>query len=306
MKNLIICFIFLIYLISNYAYSLENKILFKINNKIITSIDIYDEAQILKLLNKNINELEDIEIIKIASKSKKNQTFKEIELVKYNNNLNISEEQLSAYLNNYSKKIGFKDLNEFKKYCKKESINFATIKKKITIEILWNRLIYEKFSKNVKVNKKNIRDEILNKELINEYLLLEIIFNIENKKNVDIIFNEIKKSIKDKGFEKTALTYSVASTSQSGGNLGWIKETALSPSIKEILKKTGIKNFTNPIQIPGGFLIFFIEDIKQTKINLNLDNEIENAIRIQTNKQLNQFSNIYLNRIKKDIKINEF
>ena len=306
MKNLILYFIFLIYLLSNYAYSLENKILFKINNRIITSIDIYDEAQILKLLNKNINELENIEIFKIASKSKKNQTFKEIELIKYNNNLNISEEQLNAYLTNYSKKIGFKDLNEFKKYCKKESINFSTIKKKISIEILWNRLIYEKFSKNVKVNKKNIRDEILNKELINEYLLLEIIFNIENKNNVDIIFNEIKKSIKDKGFEKTALTYSVASTSQSGGNLGWIKETALSPSIKEILKKTGIKNFTNPIQIPGGFLIFFIEDIKQTKINLNLDKEIENAIRIQTSKQLNQFSNIYLSKIKKDMKINEF
>lgn len=306
MKKFIIYFVFLTYLISNNSHSLENKILYKINNKIITSIDIYDETQILKLLNKNINELESIEIIKIASKSKKDQTYKEIELLKYDSNLKISKENLISYLTNYTKKIGFRNLNEFKNYCKKNSINFTAIEKKVTIEILWNRLIYEKFSKNVKVNKKNIRDEILKKELINEYLLSEIIFNVENKNNVGVTFDKIKKSIKDYGFEKSALKYSIASTSQSGGNLGWIKETALSPNIKRILKDTGVKNYTNPIQIPGGFLIFFIDDIKQTKSNLDLNKEVGNAIRIQTNKQLNQFSNIYLSRIKKNLEIYEF
>ena len=116
MKTLIIFFTFLIFLNSNYAYSLENKILFKINNKIITSLDIYDEIQILKLLNKNIGDLDYTEIVKIASNSKKNQTFKEIELIKYNNNLDVPQEYLNSYLTNYSKKIGFKNLNEFKKY----------------------------------------------------------------------------------------------------------------------------------------------------------------------------------------------
>ena len=306
MKALIIHVIILIFLISNYAYSLENKILFKINNKIITTLDIYDESQILKLLNKNISELDYAEIDKIASKSRKNQIFKEIELIRYNNNLNISEQNLNSYLDNYSKKIGFKNLNEFKKYCKKNSIDFMTIKKKVTIEVLWSRLIYEKFIKNVKINRQKIKDEILKKKLIDEYLLFEIIFNVENKNSLDIKFNEIKKSIKNIGFEKTALTYSIASTSQNAGNLGWIKETALSSSVKEILKKTGIENYTNPIQIPGGFLIFFIKDIKQTKSNLNLDKELENAIKSQTNKQLNQFSNIYLSKIKKNLEINEF
>ncbi len=306
MKTLIIQVIVLIFLISDYSYSLENKILIKINNKIITSLDIHDESKILKLLNKNINELEFSEINKIASKSIKNQTFKEIELLRYNKNLNIAEQNLNSYLDNYSKKIGFKNLNEFKKYCEKNSIDFMTIKKKVTIEVLWSRLIYEKFITNVKINKQKIKDEILKKKFIDEYLLFEIIFNVENKNNLDIKFNEIKKSIKNIGFEKTALTYSIASTSQNAGNLGWIKETALASSVKEILKKTGIENYTNPIQIPGGFLIFFIKDIRQTKNNLNLDRELENAIKSKTNKQLNQFSNIYLSKIKKNLEINEF
>ena len=306
MKTLIIFFTFLIFLNSNYAYSLENKILFKINNKIITSLDIYDEIQILKLLNKNIGDLDYTEIVKIASNSKKNQTFKEIELIKYNNNLDVPQEYLNSYLTNYSKKIGFKNLNEFKKYCKENSIDFTTIKKKIIIEILWSRLIYEKFFSNVRVNEQNIRDEILKNEFINEYLLLEIIFNVESKNNLDLKFNEIKKSIKNRRFEKSAFTYSIASTAENGGNLGWIKETALSSNIKEILNKTGITNYTNPIQIPGGFLIFYIKDIKKTKSNLDIDTEIKNAIKSQTNKQLNQLSNIYLNKIKKNLEIDEF
>tara|TARA_B100001057_G_scaffold177778_1_gene178579 strand:+ start:6169 stop:7089 length:921 start_codon:yes stop_codon:yes gene_type:complete len=306
MKTLIICLTFLIFSVSNYAYSLENKILFKINNKIITSLDIYDETQILKLLNKNISDLDNTEVIKIASNSKKNQTFKEVELLKYNNNLDVPQEYLNSYLTNYSKKIGFNNINEFKKYCKDHSIDFKTIKKKIIVEILWSRLIYEKFFSNVKVNEQNIRNEILKNEFINEYLLLEIIFNVENKNNLDLKFNAIKKSIENIGFEKSAFTYSIASTSENGGNLGWIKETALSSNIKKILKKTGVTNYTNPIQIPGGFLIFYIKDIKKTKSNLDIDEEIKNVIKSQTNKQLNQFSNMYLNRIKKNLEIDEF
>ena len=123
---------------------------------------------------------------------------------------------------------------------------------------------------------------------------------------MDLKFNEIKKSIKNRGFEKSAFTYSIASTAENGGNLGWIKETALSSNIKEILNKTGITNYTNPIQIPGGFLIFYIKDIKKTKSNLDIDTEIKNAIKSQTNKQLNQLSNIYLNKIKKNLEIDEF
>ena len=116
--------------------------------------------------------------------------------------------------------------------------------------------------------------------------------------------NLIKKDIETKGFENAAITHSVSETSSNGGNLGWIKETSLSPKVKNILNKTELKKTTEPLQIPGGFLILKIVEIRKIKNDINLEKEIKQSIRQKTNKQLSQYSNIYLNKIKKDIKIN--
>ena len=45
--------------------------------------------------------------------------------------------------------------------------------------------------------------------------------------------------------------------------------------------------------------------LKKLKKNINLDKEIEKIVKVKTNQQLNQFANIYFNKIKKDIKIDE-
>ena len=137
-------------------------------------------------------------------------------------------------------------------------------------------------------------------------MLSEIVFNVESKNDIKIIFDSIKESIKKDGFNKTALTYSTSSTSQNGGNLGWIKETSLSETVRKILKDINIDQFTKPIQIPGGFLILYVQNIKKIKSNLDINKETENIVKLKTNKQLDQFSNIYFNKIKKNFIINEF
>lgn len=296
----------LILLLNSYSYSIENKILLKINNKIITSFDLYNEIKILKLLNNNISDLSEDKIIKIASKSLTKQAIKELELSKYSQNLELPKEYLNSYLLNYAKKLNFNTKEEFLKYFEKNMIDTDALKKKITIDLLWNQFVYARFLKNVKIDENKIREEISKKKFINEYLLSEIVFNVESKNDIKIIFDSIKESIKKDGFNKTALTYSTSSTSQNGGNLGWIKETSLSETVRKILKDINIDQFTKPIQIPGGFLILYVQNIKKIKSNLDINKETENIVKLKTNKQLDQFSNIYFNKIKKNFIINEF
>ena len=296
----------LILLLNSYSYSIENKILLKINNKIITSFDLYNEIKILKLLNNNISDLSEDKIIKIASKSLTKQAIKELELSKYSKNLELPKEYLNSYLLNYAKKLNFNTKEDFLEYFEKNMIDTDALKKKITIDLLWNQFVYARFLKNVKIDENKIREEISKKKFINEYLLSEIVFNVESKNDIKIIFDSIKESIKKDGFNKTALTYSTSSTSQNGGNLGWIKETSLSETVRKILKDINIDQFTKPIQIPGGFLILYVQNIKKIKSNLDINKETENIIKLKTNKQLDQFSNIYFNKIKKNFIINEF
>lgn len=304
-KNYFFLLIFLSFFLTTNLFALENRIVFKIDNKIITTLDIYNETKILKLLNQNLDKLSENEINQIAKNSIKKQKIKEIELRKYYMELFIPESELNPYLKNYISQLGFKNMNEFNEFAKKNKINTKQINEKVTIELLWNQLIYKKFYKNVKVDKKLIKDEILKKTTQNEYLLSEIIFSINNNSEFEEKLKKIKNEIKIKGFENSALTNSISESSKDGGNIGWIKETSLSKKIKMILSKMEVNSISDPIKIPSGFLILKINDMRNVKIKLDIDEELDFAVRSKTNKQLNQFSNIYLNKISKNLIIHE-
>ena len=300
---------FLILLLSFFLitslFAQENKIVLKIDNEIITTLDVYNEIKILKLLNKSLNKLGKNEIIQIASRSIKKQKIKEIELKKYYKEILIPDNELNPYLKNYLNKLGFENIESFNNYSKKKKLNINLIREKISIELLWNQLVYKKFYKNVKIDKKAIKNEILKRTKQNEYLLSEIIFSIDNKEEFEEKFKKIKNDINSIGFKNSALRNSISDSSKDGGYIGWVKETSLSKKIKIILNKLKIKSVSDPIKIPSGFLILKIDDIRQVKINLNIDKELDFAIRSKTNKQLNQFSNMYLNKISKDLIIHE-
>ena len=94
----------------------------------------------------------------------------------------------------------------------------------------------------------------------------------------------------------------MSDTSNNGGKLGWIKDGILSKQIREELTIRNIGEITNPITIPGGFLILYVENIKEIEIKIDIEKEIKNIIEKKTNSQLNQISNVYLNKIKKIFK----
>ena len=282
-------------------FAQENKIVLKIDNEIITTLDVFNEIKILKLLNQNLEKLSKDEIIQIASSSIKKQKIKEIELKKYYEEIFIPDDELNPYLKNYLNRLGFENVENFNKYAKKNKININLIREKISIELLWNQLIYKKFYKNVKIDKETIKKEIIKKTKQKEYLLSEIIFSIENKKELEEKLKKIKNDIDSLGFENSALRNSISDSSKDNGKIGWVKETSLSNKIKMILNQMEIDGISDPIKIPNGFLILKINDIKQVDIKLNIDEELDFAIRSKTNKQLNQLSNIYLKKVSKDL-----
>ena len=164
---------------------------------------------------------------------------------------------------NYFKSINIKTISEFEKFFISQDIDPNLIKKKISIEILWNQLIYSKFKQNVKIDRKSIQNELSNNVKKKEFLLSEILFNINENEKLNDKIVLLKKEIKEKGFSQTALSYSISDTSNKGGKLGWVSETIMSQKIKNEVKKIKVGNYTNPIVIPGGFLIIKIEDIRE-------------------------------------------
>ena len=287
------------------SLAIENKILFKVNNEIITSIDILTELNYLGIINKDLKKTTKNQAFEIVKRSLIREKIKEIELKKLFKEVEVEEKFLNNVLIDYFKSINIKTISEFENFFISKDINPNLVKKKISIEILWNQLIYSKFKQNVKIDRESIQNELSNNVKKKEFLLSEILFNINESEKLNDKIVLLKKEIKEKGFSQTALTYSVSDTSNKGGKLGWVNETILSQKIKNEVKKIKVGDHTKPIVIPGGFLIIKIEDIRELDNSSDLNDEIEKIIKERTNEQLNQFSNIYFNKIKKDIVINE-
>ena len=57
--------------------------------------------------------------------------------------------------------------------------------------------------------------------------------------------------------------------------------------------------------MPGGFLILQINNIKKTKIEVDVEKELKMLKNYEKNNQLNQYSKIYFNKVKKDLEIHE-
>ena len=304
-KILKIFFIFLIHLNSNILIAAENKILFKVDNEIITTIDILNEIKYLKLFNQNFKNLEEIKTFEISKNSLIKEKIKEIELKKRLNNLNIDDETLNNIILKRSKNIGFSNIKEFENFLKKNDLDLETIKYKITIEIIWNQLIYEKFINDVKINKKNIKENILlnNKQI--EFHLSEIIFDVRDKDELNKRFELIHKDIQEKGFENAALIHGISESSNNGGDIGWINSSSLNLKLKKKIEKLETNAITEPIVIPGGFIILKLKDKREVEKKINIDEEINKIVKQKVNEQLNQSSIIYFNKIKKNIQINE-
>ncbi len=162
------------------------------------------------------------------------------------------------------------------------------------------------FTIKLKLIKKKIKTEIENFQKFSvSYNLNEILFIVKKKEDQKKIFEEIKKSIEINGFENAASLFSEAESSKTGGKLGWINEGSINKKILKELTKLNIGEYTMPIQTPSGFLIISLVDKKQIAQSYNVDEELLLRVKNLQNQQLNQFSNIYFNKIKKDIKISE-
>jgi len=289
------------------SYSLENKIIFKINNEIITSYDLENEIDYLSALNPNFKKINQKEKIRFSKKSIVQEKIKKIEIHKNFKNPKLPDEYLESLMANIYNKLGIKNLINFKTYLKSNNINYNFVLSKIETEALWNELIFLKFSKKVKINENQLLKKIKeNKNNISKsYLMSEILFEVNENENFQKKYQQISKVILNDGFENAALKYSISETAKSGGELNWINENSINDKIKKQLRKIKKNQFTSPITLPGGFLILRINEIKETKIEKNTEQELKKLIAVSKNNQLNQFSIMYFNRIKEDLEINE-
>ena len=150
--------------LTNNLKALENKILFKVNNEIITTIDISDEINYLKSVNKEISKLENETIIEIAKNSLIKDRIKKIKKKKKINNLKIDTNYMDRLIQNTYTKIGIKNIEEFYTHLKYHNTTIEKIKEKLTLEVIWSQMIYSRYKNKIKIDREKIMLEVSQKK----------------------------------------------------------------------------------------------------------------------------------------------
>ena len=281
----------------------------QVHNEIITNIDIENEKKYLFFLNPKLKELEKIRVDNLAKNSLITEIIKKKELEKF---FNFSKENniIKSLEENLLKRKNIKNKEAFLEILNDLDIDYQVIKKKLQIETFWNQLIYDKYANSLIIDeqdlKKNIVDQFNNKTEKFIYNLSEITFSVNLTESAEEKHSQIKKSIQNIGFENTANIYSISSTSNNGGLIGWVNELQISGQINKNINELDINQISKPIKIPSGYILIKVNDKKVFKQKINIEEELKKRINVERNRQLNSFSIIFYKRLKRNIEINEY
>ena len=258
--------------------SKEIKILYKINDSIITNHDIFEEINYLVSLNKNLTQLSNKQLSANAEKSLIREIIKRDEISKFyeiNYNEEIKSEKIDSIIKNFRKTMGFKSSQEFEDYLKVKNIGINDLKKKFIIEQFWNQLIFDKYRNLIKIDSNKINGVLeklikSNSEILS-FNLSEIIFLEKSRREIEKKSEEIITSIQTIGFKDSAVIYSISESSKLGGEIGWINQNQISKKIFLAIKDLEIGEFSKPIITAGG--IIFLKVNNKKKINAQVDKE---------------------------------
>ncbi len=304
--NLLIIFLLVFFI--NFNVQADIKIKFKVGEDIITNIDILNEKNYLIFFRPDLSKLNEKDIIKISENSLIRELIKKKELDKLFKDTD-NQEFIDSLKKNLFLRYNVQDEGQFKSLLTKNNISFEGLLTKMKYEGLWNELIYMKYNNSVKIDKEKTRKELIlkisNKKKY-EYNLSEILFDIDKNEKLISKHAKIVNTIREKDFKTAASKYSISSSSDIGGELGWIKETMLSNNLNKILGNMKKNQITKPIKYPNGYLLLKINDKKEMKEVVDIEKELNDLISYERDKQLNQFSLLYYKKLKQNTKISEY
>ncbi len=302
-------FLILLSLFNNAFSNIEDRIIAKVDNEIITNYDLINEVNtILALTNKPANKNELAKLKNLAFASLKKRLIKETEIKRYKIS-RYNKADINNYIQSIETNLGLVQQNiSLKDHFKKYGANYEIYFEGVIVNLKWNSLIYSLYIKQLDVDEELIKSE-LNKQIqqenkIEEFNLSEIV--LENWDQVKL--NEIKKSIQENGFAKTATLYSDSISSTKGGSIGWVVSKSISRNYLEIILKLKKTQVSDPIKINNNIVIIKLNDKRiLNQSNLNLVEIEKKIIRQKKEEKLNIFSDShYLNLEKKAyIEINE-
>ena len=297
MRIVILFFIFNCFYNEVFAV-IENKIILKVENEIITNFEVKNKIlSTLILSNQEINQQNIDNFKKQALEFLIQYKLKKIELSKFN----LKND--SSQINNYLNSISGNNINKLKDTFKRNNIDFKLFVDEVETQFKWQQLIYKIYVNKIQIDEKSINKEledIVQKESeIQEFKISEIEILLNGDDSDEGKISNVQKQINLIGFENAALKFSSSSSAVNNGDIGWINGKSLSKQIYEVIKNMNLNEVSKPIKRSQSVLFLKLNDKKISKSNkINSVELKKNLIDRKKNDMFALYSKSHLSKLR--------
>lgn len=301
MKKLIflITIIFFLFLSFNkFVYALDNKIILKVEDEIITNYDLKNKIlSTLILSNQKINQ-ENINKLKKQSIELLIQ-YKLKKVATSNFNYEVSFNQLNTYLNNLSSE----NQEILRKKFEENNLDFQLFVDEVKTEFKWQRYIYQLYAKKIIIDESLVDKEIeknINNDFGSEdFKLSKIEILLKNDESDELLISEINDYLNKFGFKETKEKFGNLNSIDDSLEMDWIKKDALSEKFYNIVSNLKIGQTTKAIKFQNTAIVLKLLDKRSTKINTdNLEKLRNNIINQKKNELFKLYSNSHLSKLR--------
>ena len=307
-KKIILGSIILLFFTQNSYGVIKDSVYATVGNKAITHSGIVNEIKTILILNNQVfSEDQKQQLEAAAVKSTIQRNIKRIEIEKFPN-LTFSYSDLNNELKRLAKNINM-SLEVFKDIFDRNNVDFSIVENRIETELLWNSLIFQLYKNNLTVDENEINEQltlIKTKKTIDEFLLSEIIFKINEKDQLESETKKIKEKIKSEGFKKVAMSYSISESAERGGSLGWVNENVMAKKFKSVIFNTPVGEISEPILLPNGILIFKINDKRSIKAEIDIEKVKNELVNSEKTKLLKMYSMSHYDKLRRSVSIDYY
>ena len=281
---------------------INNSIVAKVGNMIVSSIDVQNEImtnlflQKVEITQENVNNSKNNAIKNLINKSIKRGEVNKFKIKDYN------KKDLSNYIEKTAK-IFNTNSTGLKKIFQKNNLNYDTFVKNYETELLWNTLIFQIYNNQININIIDVENDItiLSGKDKFQYNLSEI--EITKTQYSKQKINEILEVVKNEGFEIAAKKFSTSPSAKKSGLIGWLSGSSLSNKFLEQIKNLDIKEVSKPIINENSVTLLKINAIKKEEKISDINTLRKKVIENKKREKLNLFSRSHFSNLENTISI---
>ena len=269
-KNKFIAFIFMALMTFNTAEAREVEgIAAIVNDEVISKFDVDQRVNLFLVTSgiertpQNIDGLRRQVLRTLIQEKLQLQEARDSEI-------EISRAEINAAMQDMASGTN-RSLNEVEKFLKENNVHIRTMEDQIEAELAWSRFVRGRFGGQVSIGELEIDETLeraeaaMNQDRVN---ISEILLLANNQLDGQRLMSEATQIVQQLragiNFGAVARQFSAASSSASGGNLGWIPVNQLDENIVPIIENMAAGDISDPIETSAGIYIVQLNSKQQS------------------------------------------